>query len=91
MEKMLSTISDIGHRRRTVVEIFKINDDFLGNSRVMMLLTKYRLVFGEALEETIEMNIKGVTSSEATIEMTIGITDKIVDQDFRDLLYLPRI
>jgi hypothetical protein len=91
MEKMLSTISDIGHRRRTVVEIFKIDDDFLGNSRVMMLLTKYRLVFGEVLEKTIEMNIKGVTSSEATIGMTIGITGKIVDQGFRDLLYLPRI
>ena len=70
MEKMLSTISDIGHRRRTEVEIFKIDDDFLGNSRVMMLLTKYQLVFGGALEETIEMNIKGVTISEATIEMT---------------------
>jgi hypothetical protein len=91
MEKMLSTISDTGHRRRTAVEIFKIDDDSLGNSRVMMLLIKYRLAFGEALEETIEMNIKGVTSSEATIEMTLGITDKIVDQGFRDLLYPLRI
>jgi hypothetical protein len=88
---MLSTISDTGHRRRTVVEIFKIDGDSLGNSRVMMLLIKYRLAFGEALEETIEMNIKGVTSSEATIEMTLGITDKIVDQGFRDLLYPLRI
>ena len=91
MEKMLFTIRDIGHQRRTVVEIFKIDGVFLGSSRVMMLLAKYRLVFEEALEETIEMNIKGVVSSEATIEMTPGITGKIVDQGSRDHMYLPRI
>lgn len=88
---MLFTISDIGHQRRTAVKIFKIDDDFLGSSRVMMLLAKYRLVFEETLEETIEMNIKGVASSEATIEMTPVTTDKIVDQGYKDHIYLPRI
>jgi hypothetical protein len=83
---MLFTISDTGHQKRTVVGTFKIKDDFLDNSRVTMLLAKYRLDFGETLEETVEMNIKGVTSSEATIEMILGTTGKIVDQGFRDLL-----
>jgi hypothetical protein len=83
---MLFIISGTGHRKRTVDEIFKIEDGFLDNSRVMMLLAKYRLVFGETLEETIEMNIKGVMSSEATVEMTLETTGKIVGQGFRDLL-----
>ena len=83
---MLFIISGTGHRKRTVAEIFKIEDGFLDNSRTTMLLAKYRLVFGETLEETIEMNIKGVTNSEATIEMTLETTGKIVDQGFKDLL-----
>ena len=85
MEKMLYTTSDIGRQRRTAVEIFKIEDDFLDNSRVTMLLAKYRLVFGETLEETIEMNNKEVMSSEATTEMIPGITGKIAGQGFKDL------
>jgi hypothetical protein len=91
MEKMLFTISGTGHQRRTVVEIFKIDDDFLDNSRVTMLLAKSRLGFEEALEEAIEMNIKGVASSEATTEMIPEITGKIVGQGSRDLSCLPRI
>jgi actin-like ATPase involved in cell morphogenesis len=82
---MLFTISDTGHQRRTVAETFKIEGDFLGNSRVTMLLAKYRLVFGETTEETIEMNIKEVMSSEATTEMILEITGKIAGQGFRDL------
>ena len=91
MEKMLSTINDTGHQRRTVVEIFKIDDAFLDSTRVTTLLAKYRLVFEEILEETIEMNIKGAASSEGTIEMIPEITGKIVDQGSRDRIYLPRI
>ena len=91
MEKMLFIINGTGHRRRTVVEIFKIGDVFLGSIRVMMLLAKYRLVFEEILEETIEMNIKGAASSEATIEMIPEITGKIMDQGSRDHMYLLRI
>ena len=88
---MLFTTSGTGHQRRTVVEIFKIDDVFLDSSRVMMLLAKYRLVFEETVEEAIEMTIKGTMSNEATIEMIPDITGKIVDQGSRDHIYLPRI
>ena len=91
MEKMLFTTNDIGHQRRTAVEIIKIGDDFLGSTRAMMLLAKFRLASEEALEEAIEMTIKGATSSEATIEMAPEIIDKIVGQGFRDLSCPPRI
>jgi hypothetical protein len=74
-----------------VVEIFKIDDDFLDNSRVTMLLVKSRPGFEQALEEAIEMTIKGAVSSDAAIEMTPEITGKIVGQGSRDLLCLPRI
>jgi actin-like ATPase involved in cell morphogenesis len=82
---MLFTISDTGHQRWTVAETFKIEGDFLGSSRFTMLLAKYRLVFGETTEETIEMNIKEVMSSEATTEMILEITGKIAGQGFKDL------
>ena len=91
MEKMLSTINDTGHQRRTVVEIFKIDDAFLDSTRVTTLLAKYRLVFEETMEEAIEMIIKEAMSNEATIEMIPDITSKIVDQGSSDLIYLPRI
>ena len=91
MEKTLFIISDIGHQRRTVVEIFKIDDAFLDSSRVTMLLAKYRLVFEETVEEAIEMTIKEAMSNEATIEMIPEITGKIVDQGSRDHMYLLRI
>ena len=91
MEKMLFTINGTGHRRRTVVEIFKIDNVFLDSSRVMMLLAKYRLVFEETVEEAIEMTIKEAMSNEATIEMIPDITGKIVDQGSRDHIYLLRI
>ena len=83
---MMFTISDIGHLRRTAVETSKIDDDSLGSFRLMTLLAKYRLVSEEILGEIVEMIIKGVASSEATIEMILGITGKIVDQGFRDPL-----
>ena len=90
MERLLFTISSTGHLKRTAAKILKIDDDFLGSSRVMMLLAKYRLVSEETPEEAIEMNIKGVTSSEATIEMIPEITDKIVGQGSRGLSCLPK-
>ena len=86
MEKMQFTTNGIGHQRRTAVEIIKIGDDFLGSTRAMMLLDKFRLAFEQASEETIEMTIRGATSSEATIEMTPETTGKIPDQGSRDLL-----
>ena len=85
MAKTQYIINDTGHQRRTAVEIFKIDDDFLGNFRVTMPLAKYRLGFGETMEETIEMIIKGVMHSKATIEMTLEIIGKIAGRDFRDL------
>jgi hypothetical protein len=91
MERTLFIISDIGHQRRTVVEIFKIDDVFLDSSRVTMLLAKYRLVFEETVEEAIEMTIKEAMSNEATIEMIPDITGKIMDQGSRDHIYPPRI
>jgi hypothetical protein len=51
MEKMLFTISGTGRLRRTAVEISKIDDDFLGSTRVMTLLAKYRPVSEEIMEE----------------------------------------
>jgi hypothetical protein len=91
MERMLSTISDTGRQRKTAIAIFKIDDVFLDSSRVMMLLVKSRLAFEETVEEATETTIKEATISVATIEMIPEITDKIVDQGFRDLLCLPRI
>ena len=91
MEKMLFTINDIGHQRRTAVEPSKIDDDSLGSFRVMMPLAKYRLASEEILEETVEMIIKEVVSSKATTEVIPVIIDKIVDQGSRDHMYLPRI
>jgi hypothetical protein len=85
MENMLFTTNDIGHQRRTAVKIIKIGDDFLGSTRVMMLLDKFRLVFEQAPGETIEMIIRGATSSEATIEMTLETTGKILGQGSKDL------
>jgi hypothetical protein len=56
----------------------------------MMLLEKFRLAFEQAPEGTIEMTIRGATSSEATIEMTPETTGKILGQGSRDLLCPPR-
>jgi hypothetical protein len=81
MVKMRYITNDIGPQRRTAVEIFKIDADFLDNSRVTMHLVKYQLVFGETMKETIEMTTKEVMHSKATIE----ITGKIAGQGFRDL------
>ena len=86
MVKMRYITNDIGPQRRTAVEIFKIDDDFVDNFRVTMPLAKYRLGFGETMEETIEMIIKGIMHSKATIAMTLGITGKIAGQGFKDLL-----
>jgi hypothetical protein len=73
--------NDIGPQRRTAVEIFKIDADFLDNSQITTHPAKYRLVFEETMEETIEMITKEVMFSKATIE----ITGKIADQGSRDL------
>jgi hypothetical protein len=91
MARMLCIINDTGHQRRTAVEIFKIDDDFLDNFRVMMHLAKFRLGFEQALEETIEMSIKGATSSEATIETIPETTGQTMGLGFRDPLYPLRI
>ena len=85
MEKMLFTTNGIGHQRRTAVEIIKTGDDFLGSTQVMMLLGKFRLAFEQAPEETIEMIIRGATSSEATIEMTLETTGKTLGRGSRGL------
>ena len=90
MEKMLFTTNGIGHQRRTAAEIIKIGDDFLGSTRDMMPLGKFRLALEEAPEETIEMIIRGATSSEATIEMTLETTGKILDQGSKDRSCPPR-
>ena len=91
MEKILFTISDTGHRRRTVVENFKIDDDFLGSSRVMMLLAKYRLASEEIAEIIIEMIIKRVVNSVATTVIVHVPTGKIMVQGSRGRTYLPKI
>ena len=91
MEKMPFTISDIGHQRRTAVEIFKIEGDFLASSTITTLLDIYRLVSGEILEGIVEMITKGVMSNKATTEVISVVTGKIVDQGFRDHMCLPRI
>ena len=91
MEKMLFITSGTGRPRRIAVETFKIGDDFLDSFQIMMLLAKYRLDFEETVEETIEMIIKGVVSSEAIIETTPVTIDKIMEQYSRDHMYLPRI
>ena len=88
---MLSIINGTGRLRMRATETFKIDDDSLDSSRVMMLLAKYRLDFEQSLEETIEMIIKGVASSEATMETTPVTIDKIMDQGSRDHIYLPKI
>jgi hypothetical protein len=90
MEKMLFTTNGIGHQRRTAAEIIKIGDDFLGSTRAMMHLGKFRLASEQAPEETIEMITRGATSSEATIEMTLETTGKIPGRGFRGLSCLPR-
>ena len=90
MEKMLFTTNGIGRQRKNAVEIINQGDDFLGSTRAMMLLDKFRLAFEQALVEAIEMTIKGATSSEATIEMTPETTGKILGQGSRDLLCPPR-
>ena len=90
MEETLFITSDTGRRRRTTVETSKIDDDSLENSRVTMPPAKYRLGFGETQEETIEMNIKGVTSIKATIEAILAATDKTVDQGSKDLMCPPK-
>jgi hypothetical protein len=83
-------INDIGHQRRTVVEIFKTDDVFLDSTRVTTLLAKYRLVFEETVGEAIEMIIKEAMSNEATIEMILETIGKIAGQGFRDLSCLPK-
>jgi len=90
MEKTQYTTSDIGRQKRIVVEIIKIEGDFLASSTTTMLLAIYRLVFGETLVEIVEMIIKGATSNKATIEAIFAATDKIVDQGFKDLMCLLR-
>ena len=90
MEKMLFTTNGIGHQRRTAVKIIKIGDDSLGSNRAMMLLGKFRLASEQAPEETIEMIIRGATSSEATIEMTLETIGKIPGQGSRGLSCLPK-
>jgi hypothetical protein len=82
MEKMMFTTSDIGHQRRTAVEIFKAGDDFL-DCRVTIHPAKFRLGFEQALEEAIEITINEATSSEVTTEMIREITGQTMDPDFR--------
>jgi membrane-associated HD superfamily phosphohydrolase len=56
----------------------------------MTVLAKYRLASEEIMEKIIEMTIKGVMNSAATIGMLPVLTDKIVDQGSRDRMYHPR-
>jgi hypothetical protein len=77
MARMLCIINDTGHRRRTAVEIFKIDDDFL-DSRVMIHQAKFRLGFEQALEKAIEIIINEATSNEATTEMILETTGQIM-------------
>ena len=90
MEKTQYTTSDTGRQRKIVVEIIKIEGDFLASSTTTMLPAIYRLVFEEILEEIVEMIIKGAMSNKATIEVIFVATGKIVDQGLKDLTYLPR-
>ena len=90
MEKTQYTTNDTGRQKRIVVEIIKIEDDFLASSTTMMLPATYQLVFEETLVEIVEMIIKGAMSNKATIEVIFAATDKIVDQGFKDLTCLPR-
>jgi hypothetical protein len=87
MEKMLFTTNGIGRLKRTAVEIFKTGDNFLGSSQITTPLARYRLVFEETVDETIEMIIRGAVSNTAITRM---IPDKIVDQGFRDRMSHPR-
>ena len=86
MAKMRYITNDIGPQRKIAVEIFKIDADFPVNFQVTMHLAKYRLAFGETMEETVEMTTREVMHSKATIE----ITGKIAGQGSRDLLCLPK-
>ena len=78
MARMLCRINDTGHLRRTVVEICKIDDDFL-DSRVTIHQAKFRQGFEQTLEEAIEIIINKATSSEATTEMIREIADQTMD------------
>jgi hypothetical protein len=84
MARMLCRINDTGHLRRTVVEICKIDDDFL-DSRVMIHQAKFRQGFEQTLEEAIEIIISKATSSEATTEMIPEITGQITGPGSRGL------
>jgi hypothetical protein len=90
MEKTQYTTSDTGRQRRTAVEVFKIEGDFLASSTTTMLPAIYQLVFEEIPEEAIEMTTKGAMSSKATIEVTLVVKGKIVDQGFKDPMCPPR-
>jgi hypothetical protein len=90
MEKMPYITSDTGRPRRTAVEIFKIESNFLASSTTMMLPATYRLGSEETLEEAIKIITKEVTSNKATTEVTTAVIGKIVDQGFRDHMCLPR-
>ena len=90
MEKTQYTTNDTGRQKRIVVEIIKIEGDFLASSTTTMLPAIYPLVFEEILEETVETTIKGVTSIKATIEVILAATDKTMDQGSKDLMCPPK-
>jgi hypothetical protein len=91
MEKMLFTTSGIGRLRTIVIEIFKIDGDFLANTLTMTVPTKYRLASEEIVEITIEMITRKVVNNVVTKGIVHGLIGKIMVQGSKGHTYLPKI